>query len=152
MKLLLMQHGEALSKQEDTERPLSDKGCNDVKRIANFLRNTHININLVIHSGKKRAEQTAILMIKNLASAADIETSNLINPNDEVADFFTQLAPDQNDILVVGHLPFMSNLVSQLCCKNNLAIVSFQPGSIVCIENNENKEWHINWMIRPELL
>lgn len=38
MRLYLVQHGEALRKEENPERPLSDRGQETVRRVAAFLR------------------------------------------------------------------------------------------------------------------
>lgn len=64
MKLYLVQHGEAVSKQEDPERPLSEQGTRDVQAMAGFLKHAGIKVVRVWHSGKRRAEQTAIILAK----------------------------------------------------------------------------------------
>ena len=38
MRLYLIQHGEAKSKQDDTERSLTDKGIREVSALAEFLK------------------------------------------------------------------------------------------------------------------
>ena len=57
------------------------------------------------------------------------------------------------DLMVVGHLPFMAKLVSRLIVGNEKAsVVAFQPGAIVCLEREEQGSWLIAWMVRPELV
>jgi phosphohistidine phosphatase len=56
------------------------------------------------------------------------------------------------DTMVVGHLPFMAKLVSHLVTGDDSpTLVAYQPGAVVCLELIE-KDWQINWMVRPELL
>ena len=66
MKLYLVQHGEAKSKDEDEKRPLTDQGRQGVERVAAFLKGAGVETKRVIHSGKLRAEQTAEILA-NLA-------------------------------------------------------------------------------------
>jgi phosphohistidine phosphatase len=39
MKLYLVQHGKAKSKEEDPDRPLSMDGLEETKKVASFLHN-----------------------------------------------------------------------------------------------------------------
>ena len=72
MKLYLVQHGEAVSKAENPERPLSEQGQSDISRIATFLAGD-IRISRVIHSGKERAFQTAQILASALSPGMDVE-------------------------------------------------------------------------------
>ncbi|MHC4695325.1 MAG: hypothetical protein ACYTFA_01130 [Planctomycetota bacterium] len=59
----------------------------------------------------------------------------------------------KEDMMVVGHLPFMAKLVSHLIVSDEAAsTVAYQPGTIVCLELTEEEQWHVAWMLRPELL
>jgi phosphohistidine phosphatase len=59
MKLYLVQHGDALPKDIDPDRPLSNVGHAEVGLLAELLAG-HMNISRVLHSGKTRARQTRI--------------------------------------------------------------------------------------------
>ena len=72
MKLYLVQHGDALAKDIDADRPLSEKGQSDVKRIASFLAG-RMEVSRVMHSGKTRAQQTAELLADSMASELPVE-------------------------------------------------------------------------------
>ena len=152
MKLYLVQHGEACGKEVDPERPLTEQGESDIDRLANFLKTAGIQVERVIHSGKLRAQQTAERLAKEIAPGVELETSGLMNPNDNPKAFDWQSESWDKDILIVGHLPFMAKLVSHLLIDDeNRLLTAYQPGSIVCLEHNTT-HWQINWMIRPELL
>lgn len=58
MKLYLVQHGEACTKDVNTERPLTDQGKRDIDRLATFFTQADIQVSRVVHSGKLRAKQT----------------------------------------------------------------------------------------------
>lgn len=153
MKLYLVQHGEACSKEINPDRPLTDQGKADIERLAAFFKRAGIQVERVIHSGKLRAEQTAERLAKVIAPGMELETSGLINPNDNPKAFDWQSESWNRDTLIVGHLPFMAKLVSHLITEDeNRLMTAFQPGSAICLEHNDDAHWKINWMIRPELL
>ena len=153
MKLYLVQHGEACSKEINPDRPLTDQGKTDIERLAALLKQAGIRVERVIHSGKLRAEQTAEHLAKAIAPGVELETSGLIDPNDNPKAFDWQSESWDTDTLIVGHLPFMAKLVSHLVIEDeNRPITAFQPGSVVCLEQNNDVHWQINWMIRTELL
>jgi phosphohistidine phosphatase len=153
MKLYLVQHGEACSKEENPERPLTVKGEADAKRLAGLLDKAGIRVSRVIHSGKLRAQQTAEILAHVMAQGVELEISGLINPNDNPGAFDWQSGSWEQDILVVGHLPFMARLVSHLVVETDDQIItSFTPGTMVCLELESEKPGQICWMVRPELL
>jgi phosphohistidine phosphatase len=76
-----------------------------------------------------------------------------IKPNDDVAFFGEKLDDLHNDTLVAGHLPFMARLVAWLITGNkDLGMLAYQPGSVVCLKQQEEGGWTLEWMVRPELL
>lgn len=153
MKLYLVQHGEACTKDVNPERPLTAQGKNDINRLAVFLKKAGVQVDRLIHSGKLRASQTVERLANAIAPGVELETSDLINPNDNPGAFDWQSESWNRDTLIVGHLPFLAKLVSHLLLDDDSRlIVAFQPGSIVCLEINNDGQWQINWMIRPELL
>jgi len=153
MKLYLTQHGEAHSKEQDPNRPLTSKGVDDVERIALFLKQAGVQVKRIIHSGKLRAKQTAEQLAKQFASDIELETTGIINPNDSPETFAWQSGSWEDDTLIVGHLPFLARLVSHLINgEEEPVMVAFQPGSVVCLERVKDEQWVINWMIRPGLL
>jgi phosphohistidine phosphatase len=152
MKLYLMQHGDALAKDIDPDRSLSETGLADVERVASFLTG-RIEISRVMHSGKTRARQTAEFFERLIVSEQPGEAISGIKPNDSVEAFAQQVENWNEDTLVVGHLPFMAKLVSWLVTGSaDASIVSYRPGSIVCLETTEDGHWQVQWIIRPELL
>ena len=148
MKLFLVQHGEAVAKEVDAERPLSAEGEADVARMGGFL-GKHLPQARIVHSGKRRAEQTAEL----LAANQPVEAIKGIAPKDAIEPFVAQLEEWSGDTVVVGHLPFMAKLVATLVTgSGEPAITAYQPGSVVCLERAGDGHWQIQWMVRPELV
>ncbi|PIE35915.1 phosphohistidine phosphatase SixA [candidate division KSB3 bacterium] len=150
MKLYLMQHGNALSKQEHSDRPLSEKGKRDVTKTAAFLVQADVQIDQIHHSGKTRAQETAEIVGKLLQTETVAVTG--IAPNDNVCPVAESLQTKSRSVMLVGHLPFMSRLTSYLLTGSaEQTIVQFQQSSVVCLDY-QNGFWTIGWMIVPEVL
>jgi len=160
MRLYLVQHGTAVPKDEHPERPLSETGRKDVARMASFLARGRLNVARVLHSGKLRAQETALILAETLGPGRVIEQSLYpIAPNDPTDSLFTAIEawPEEDstgNVMIVGHLPYMSRLVSRLVCGNEEeAVVHFRPGTVVALERGDNGDgWVVAWAARPELL
>jgi len=153
MKLYLVQHGEACSKQDDPQRPLTETGKADANRLAVFLRQAGVKVEHVVHSGKLRAQQTAERLVNAIAPGSKIEVHDAINPNDNPITFAIRLKELPGDSLIVSHLPFIPALIAHLVTGNkNSLLTDFTPGTVACLEfTPTTNNWSINWMIRPEL-
>jgi phosphohistidine phosphatase len=153
MKLYLVQHAKAASKQVDPERPLTEQGRQDIQKVATFIKSLNLSVDYLWHSKKKRSIQTAdtlaeVISIKNQKNARDG-----LAPNDNVADLRKELNSMQQDVMIVGHLPFLSNLASLLLAGTQTTnIVEFKQGGIVSLSRSEDDQWQIDWMVTPDIL
>ena len=106
----------------------------------------------VCHSDKLRAHQTAELFAAQISPGEPIEVVAGLNPNDPVEPVADRIKAWKEDVLLVGHLPFMGRLVACLVTGDSgRQIVAFKPGSIVCLERVEEGRWVVNCMLRPEM-
>jgi phosphohistidine phosphatase len=90
MDLFLMQHGAAVSDDVDPARPLSEGGREEVVRVLARAGAAGVRVERCVHSGKLRAEQTAVLLGQSLG--ADVEARTGLNPKDPVAPVLEWLA------------------------------------------------------------
>ena len=157
MKLYLVQHAEAVPAEDNPDRPLSDKGRSDVRRVASFLARS-VHVGRIVHSPKMRARDTAVLLAQALGPGGVVEeAASGLAPNDSVEVAADLIAGWSEDTMVVGHLPFMGRLVSHLVAGSEEAnVTAFQPGTVACLERAAGDEdgggWTLAWMVRPELL
>ena len=148
-----MRHGQPLSTEIDPERPLSDRGKNDVEKIAEFLRKAGIRIDQALHSGKARARQTAAIMASRLNPKLELQETPGLGPLDDVTRIANQIKEAKKDLLIAGHMPHLGKLVSLLVVGNQLTpVVHFQQGSVVCLEKNEIDRWSVIWVVVPEIM
>jgi len=155
MKLYLVRHGAAAPMEENPGQPLTEKGRQDIQRLAVFMVRSGVNVARVIHSGKKRAEETAVLLADVVGPGKVVEEAESgLGPNDSTDLLATAAAALIEDTMVVGHQPFMGRMVARLLAGAEDAIgVAFEPGTVVCLERSDNGGgWHLNWMAGPRLL
>ncbi len=154
MKVYLMQHGKPVPKEENPERPLSRQGQDEVNRMGQMLKACGISISQALHSGKKRAQETAEIMLKNLNPGAKLIKKDNISPMDDPSAIASEIPNLPDGTLIVGHLPHMGKLVSLLVTgSQDQGVVQFQQGGMVCVERPEGGTvWVIRWMLVPELL
>lgn len=155
MALFLVQHGVSAPKDIDPEKGLSDFGREETNRIAQVAKAYKIPVQKIVHSGKKRAEQTADIFHETLALDTPIKKIFGIKPMDDVQSFAVTIKPKEN-LMVVGHMPFMERLVSFLTTgTENCRVFKFQNSGIVCLdmETGEDNEadWFIKWTLNPNI-
>ena len=76
MALFLVQHGISAHKEIDPEKGLTDHGKTETERIAGVAKGYGIRVARIIHSGKKRARQTAEILQNILA--VDMRTAGAV--------------------------------------------------------------------------
>ncbi len=153
MNLYLIQHGNAVSKDENPDRPLSKQGRADVARVADFVRPLKITVDYLWHSKKSRAVQTAMILAKTVKVRKGLRERDDINPNDEITALLKDLSKIDGDIMVVGHMPFLGRLASELLSgSETVNTVRFRQGGILCLNYDKDTGWQIEWMITPDVL
>lgn len=163
MKLYLVQHAKAASKQEDPQRPLTEEGRRDIQRVAAFIKPLKLCVDYLWHSGKRRAEQTAGFLAEVVRINKEQTVRDGLGPNDDVGVIRDELASIETDVMIVGHLPFLSRLASLLLAGSeprpsergggeSANMVAFKQGGIVCLNRSEDNQWQIDWMVTPELI
>jgi phosphohistidine phosphatase len=152
MPIYLVQHAECLSKDQDPEKGLSELGTANANRIAEVAAGYRVPVARILHSGKKRARQTAEIFAGVLAPPDGVADTAGIKPLDEVAPFGDQLDASSNT-MVVGHLPFMERLAAYLITgKPDTPVFKFQNAGIVCLDlHPDSGSWVVRWALMPNI-
>ena len=153
MRLYLVQHAKAEPKDVDPERPLTEEGRRDIQKVAEFIKPLDLSVDYLWHSGKTRAAQTAEVLTEVIEIRNQMAAREGLAPNDDVEAVRDEIVSAQQDIMIVGHLPFVSKLASLLLTDSESAnVVAFKQGGIVCLYYSDESQWQIDWMVTPELL
>lgn len=152
VKIYIIRHGNALSPEVDPERPLSLDGKNQVEKIGAFLKKNSVCVERIIHSGKRRAEQTACIIAQHIGYSDSMEVERGLAPNTPVKDMASFLKTTQGSVMLVGHLPFMSYLASALVSEQGMfPFMVFNEAAAACFTKEEkDKNFHLVWFVSPD--
>ena len=153
MFLYLVQHGDAKKEEEDPARPLSDKGIEDVKKVASFMFRLKITVEEVLHSSKLRARQTAEIIADSLSIKKGVSETEGLAPLNEPILWAEKLKTKTHSLMLVGHLPHLGKLSSFLLSGDKeKSVIAFKMGCVVCIKRDDAETWTLQWMITPEIV
>jgi len=161
MKIYILRHGIAVEPgtpgyDTDAERPLTPEGERKLKGIADAMRALELSFDLILSSPYLRARQTAELIAEALKERKRLELSDALTPGGsmkKLVELLNRLQPSPDSVLLVGHEPHLSGLISLLVtgkagctvvmkkgglCK--LSTESLQPGRCAALE----------WLLTPK--
>ena len=154
MNLYLVQHAEAKLKEEDPDQSLSGEGLQNIRKTA-FMAADKMNLQLkvIMHSGKTRAEQTASFLGKRLNPTEGVTATDGLKAMDNPSIWAERLEDYTDDIMLVGHLPHLKKLASLLLCGDSeKEIIKFRNAGIVNLVRDESRAWSIRWILIPEMI
>lgn len=139
MKLYVLRHGEAAEhgdpRYKENERPLTPKGIQRTKQLAHVLREMEISFDVILSSPLTRTKQTADLVARALK--IDVDLTNALAPSGSVMDLVHELnliRPTPESVLIVGHEPYLSGLISLLCVGSPGLPMKFKKGGLCRME------------------
>ncbi|MCK4911424.1 MAG: phosphohistidine phosphatase SixA [Thermodesulfovibrionales bacterium] len=148
MYLYLVQHGKAMDKEENPERPLSPEGRADVEKMASFL--SGIEVARIIESGKLRATETAGIIGNALGK--DVQQGEDLSPLDNPGEWVGTLNKTSDNTMLVGHLPHLGKLASLLLAgAPEMELVEFSTAGVLCLKRDDDA-WTVQWMAIPDIL
>ncbi|MCC6276058.1 MAG: phosphohistidine phosphatase SixA [Leptospiraceae bacterium] len=163
MKIIIARHGEAerdSSTGLDKDRILTEKGIADIKKMADFIRESPLKVSHIYYSPYKRTEMTADIFAQELG-VTDVLPSDRLLPSENYLEICHDLDHFSNSetILLIGHSPDVSYFSSKLISPSNcLSACSpsfvFSPGTTVAmnIAKENFMKGQIIWIISPEYL
>ena len=157
MHVYLVQHGEALSEEQDSRRPLSDTGRAAVAKVANYLavRVPHLVDSPIVelrYSGKLRARETAEILGRALCPQVCPTAVDSLQPNDDPGCIRAELESRRDErtaLMLVGHLPHLARLAGLLLVgdagKSPVRVVN----AAVLRLGFRGGSWAVDWFITP---
>jgi phosphohistidine phosphatase len=150
MKLFLVRHGEYISSEWDPDQPLSEKGIKETRSVANWLKGLHLEIDEIRHSVKKRAKETAEIFARALSPQCEAAQTEGLKPMDPIEPILEEIQETDQQLMFVGHLPFMEKLLTVLLFgEERECPIVFCPSCVVCLEG-EGRHWKIAWVLSPK--
>ncbi len=152
MKLYLVRHAEATAKHIGGIRPLTKRGVEQARLVAELLKPQRLRVQSIWHSGKARAQQTAEIMAAAIASEKGLVDQPGLKPFDRVRPMAEEVCRSRGDLMIVGHEPFLGRLASRLLAgKSGANVVNVAKGCVICLERPTTGGWQLAWMVTPGL-
>ena len=157
MKVYLVQHGQAFSKETDPNRHVSPQGFEILRKIGEFVKSKlNLQLHIIYHSGKMRALQTAEIFANYLSPTHGFQPAEGLDPLDDPGIWVEKLGRSEENIMIVGHLPHLQILYERLVLVNldqeeldNTPQVEFHNGGILALEKYGEKKWVVDFEILP---
>jgi phosphohistidine phosphatase len=160
MELYVLRHAIALSTfeagvSEDSERPLSEEGRDKMKRIASAMKTLGVEVDLILSSPYVRARETAEIAHLTLKSAK-FEFSDALasgQDNKHVLAELRQRFPKFKRIMVVGHEPDLSTLITRITCVGRLRLEMKKAGlaKIEITDIQPEIKGNLDWLLPPKV-
>ena len=122
MNLFLLRHGLAVEPgtagfENDASRPLTPKGKRQLANVAKAMRRMELEFDVIWSSPLVRARQTAEIVAKALKARKQLALADELSPGGDAGKLIQKLRalkPSPENILLVGHEPDLSELLSLL--------------------------------------
>lgn len=122
MNLFLLRHGIAVDHgapgiKKDSDRPLTDEGIAQMHEITDAMRKLNLHWDVILSSPFIRARQTAEITAEDLGLKKKLKFSEHLASGAntrKVIEEINREYQDAENILLVGHEPDLSNLISML--------------------------------------
>lgn len=162
MKLYLLRHGDAVEasdpRYKDAERPLTVKGIQRTKLLADALVQMEISFDVVLSSPLVRARETAELVARGLKFGGKPELTEALTPFGSMENLvhqLTTLRPVPQSVLLVGHEPYLSGFISLLCTGGPGLELEMKKGALCRLEVTTpscGRCATIEWLLPPRVV
>jgi phosphohistidine phosphatase len=156
IELYLVRHGVAAERgdawPDDAKRPLTAKGIERFRDVAEGLRTIHVVVDVVLTSPLVRAKQTAELLAAGLAPHPAVQATDALAPGaaqGALADAIERTK--QRRVACVGHEPDLGLLAAHLVGARRP--FEFRKGGVCRIDlESPTGPGHLVWLATPRLL
>jgi phosphohistidine phosphatase len=132
-------------------RPLSSIGRAVTERLAELAARRGVKPDVVWHSGKLRARQTAELYWKACNPFAPLTAERGLLPDDPPHWIRDRLIGETRAVLVASHMPYLPRLLALMTGAHDQTSVAFPLHGCVALEAEEEGEegWRERWRLEP---
>lgn len=162
MQIFLLRHGLAghfgdPAWPDDHLRPLTTQGINRLNQHMAALASLGLSIERILSSDYVRARQTADIADRHLGRPG-VEETDLLHPGgypSKVEALLAKMTGSVQRVMLVGHEPQMSSLVSWFMAGDDGLAVRFKKGAVVRIDFDGVPDaglGELRYMLTPKLM
>jgi len=162
MKIYLIRHSNAVDHgtpgyEDDSTRPLTEKGRDKMKTIASALKGLNIKPDLIVSSPYVRARQTAEILAKVLKYKQELVFSDTLVPMGKADDIIGEINEKYNvdELALIGHEPCFSTLIGTLTAENPDLAFNLKNGGVCCLSSDDphtERKAVLEWLLTPKIL
>jgi phosphohistidine phosphatase len=162
MKIYLIRHSNAVDPgtpgyEDDSLRPLTEKGRDKMKSIASALKGLDLKPDLIVSSPYVRAQQTAEILAKVLKYKKELAFSDALVPMGNADNIIGEINEKYSvdELVLVGHEPCFSTLVSTLTAGNPDLNINIKNGGVCCLSSDDlhtERKAVLEWLLTPKIL
>ena len=162
MNLFFLRHGIAVDRDpqsfpDDSRRPLTLKGEDRIRLVCDAIQSLGLNFDHILSSPFLRARQTADLVASELEVRKVLGFRDELKPGGDFKAIIRQinlLRPAPENVLLVGHEPDLSHLISQLISGNEETFIDLKKGGFAKLEIPDRLRparcATLNWLLTPK--
>jgi len=160
MNLFILRHGIAvepgtLGFENDADRPLIPKGERRLRSAAAAMKKLELSFDLILSSPFVRARQTAEIVAGELKLKQRIEFLDGLVPGGNpkaLIHTLNELKPTPENVLLVGHEPYLSRLISLLVSGHADAVIEMKKGGLCkldVVDLDYGQCARLAWLLTP---
>jgi len=154
-----LRHGEAGRRSPlpgDSKRSLTTEGKQEIVDLSNGLTSLELKLDYIFTSPLLRAKQTAEIVAKSLKYKGKVEELDALKPEGSKLEFYSALSRMKQDsmILVVGHEPYLSEMISEAISQSGCRIDLKKAGlaRIRILSTLPIIRGELRWLLTPKHL
>ena len=160
MHLFLLRHGLAVEPgtagfETDASRPLTPNGKRQLVKVAKAMRRMELSFDVIWSSPLVRARQTAEIVAKELKATKQLKLVDELSPGGDAVKLIKKLRalkPARENILLVGHEPDLSKLLSLLVTGKTGADFALKKAGLAKLELENLRAGRcatLAWLLTP---
>ena len=163
MNLYILRHAIAVEHgtpgyENDADRPLTDEGKRKLRRVTRAMAAMDLSFGLILSSPYPRAKETAEIAARELGLTDRLELSETLTPGgstEQLIEWLNQRDPKPKNVLLVGHEPYLSGLVSRLVSGAENAGITLRKAGLCKLTTEALTHGRcatLEWLLTPRLM
>jgi phosphohistidine phosphatase len=151
MHLYFLRHGEAdwpNWNRSDDERPLTERGKKEMRKVADFLERLEVSLDEIVTSPLPRAKQTAEIVAERLKLS--LQEDRILKPGFDASGLEKIFEKYHGEnIMIVGHEPDFTEVISAL---TGAALKLSKAGiALINLYDRSAADGRLLWLFPPKI-
>ena len=155
MDLFILRHGKAAESSgeaDDAARALTGDGKDEIKKVARWMKTKKYRFDVIATSPLVRAHETAEIIARLLGQKDRLTIWDELSPggDPETVCYHASQIGEEATVLIIGHEPMLSMLVSRIISGHDNASIILTKGGLAKIRNYSFKDrpsGDLQWLI-----